>query len=166
MSMPRALEGGCIPSPSVDMPVSGRSCSKEGVEWWFPFAITLQSYEAKCWQQGPADRAGHTQILPKGVFSCLAETATSCGVRASPTFLSWVGGCEAQKDVARLRSFHCWLVTRTSSLSPSLSCRELAAEAARMRLSCAWEGWQWSVNPLSRSQSVLGAVCNKKIAPE
>lgn len=77
-----------------------------------------------------------------------------------------LGACEAQKDVASLMCFHCWLVTRTSSLSPSLSCRELAAEAARMGLSCAWEGWQWSVNPLSRSQNALGAVCNKKIAPE
>lgn len=32
MSVPRALEGGCIPSPSVDMPMSGSSCSKEGAE--------------------------------------------------------------------------------------------------------------------------------------
>lgn len=53
MSVPRALQGGCIPSPSVDMPVS---CSKEGSKWWFPFAVTLQSPEAKCCRAAPSQR--------------------------------------------------------------------------------------------------------------
>lgn len=30
MGMPKALEGGCIPSPNVDTSVSGRPCGKEG----------------------------------------------------------------------------------------------------------------------------------------
>lgn len=130
-----------------------------------PRGDSLQSSEAKCTgSRDPQTERGTLSSCPKGFARALQKQQHHVGSEHPP--LSCPGGWEAQKDVARLMSFHHWLVTRTPSLSPSCSSRELAAEAARTGLSCAWEGWQWSVNPLSRSQNALRAASNKKISPE
>lgn len=103
MSVPRALEGGCIPSPSVDMPMSGRSCSKEGTERWFPSAITLQSPEPSVGSRDLQTEQDTLGSFPKGFAYAWQKQQHCVGLEYPP--LSCPGGCEAQKDVARQRPF-------------------------------------------------------------